>query len=405
MELIELHILQSFPVTCLNRDDVGAPKSAFFGGIQRARVSSQSWKRAIRAMARELQPAVFAGTRTRYVIRDLKRRFANAGRSPQEAQELAEATADALGKLDSVEKGTVKTLLYFSPMEMENVVQAVLGAEFAEPLGRALEGASVLQEATVAKDDKAADKARKGREKTRNELVKICEKPAKELRKAVKDAADIAVFGRMVADDHTLTIEGAGLFSHALSTHQAANEVEFFSAVDDTPDVEEQGAGAGHIGTLEFNSACYYRYVGLNLDLLRDGDHLTHLSEKEFRTVLDTFLRSALLAVPGARKNSMFGFNPPAFVLGLRRRGHPLSLVNAFEEPIKARGEGYIKPSIERLESHLRALREAYALPADVEERIPPKPKPPAGAEGKAPKADIDALVEALLGPSGRAEV
>jgi len=405
MELIELHILQSFPVTCLNRDDVGAPKSAFFGGVQRARVSSQSWKRAIRAMARELQPAVFAGTRTRYVIRDLKRRFANAGRSPQEAQELAEATADALGKLDSVEKGTVKTLLYFSPMEMENVVQAVLGAEFAEPLGRALEGASVLQEATVAKDDKAADKARKGREKARNELVKICEKPAKELRKAVKDAADIAVFGRMVADDHTLTIEGAGLFSHALSTHQAANEVEFFSAVDDTPDVEEQGAGAGHIGTLEFNSACYYRYVGLNLDLLRDGDHLTHLSEKEFRTVLDTVLRSALLAVPGARKNSMFGFNPPASVLGLRRRGHPLSLVNAFEEPIKARGEGYIKPSIERLESHLRALREAYALPADVEERIPPKPKPPAGAEGKAPKADIDALVEALLGPSGRAEV
>lgn len=391
MELIELHILQSFPVSCLNRDDVGAPKSAFFGGVQRARVSSQSWKRAIRSMARELQPDVFAGTRTRYVIRDLKARFAEAGRSEQEAQELAEATADALGKPDSIEKGNVKTLLYFSPMEMENVVRAVLAAGFAEPLGRALEGASVLQEATVTNDDKAADKARKGREKARNELVKICEKPAKELRKAVKDAADIAVFGRMVADDHTLTIEGAGLFSHALSTHHAANEVEFFSAVDDTPDVEEQGAGAGHIGTLEFNSACYYRYVGLNLDLLRDGGHLAHFSDAEFRTVLDTCLRSALLAVPGARKNSMFGFNPPAFVLGLHRRGHPLSLVNAFERPIKPGGDGFIEPSKKALLAHLGELRTLYTLKVDVEEAIPP--------------SNIDTLVAALVKPLTFTEV
>ena len=50
MKMIEMHILQSFPVTCLNRDDVGAPKSAYFGGVSRARVSSQSWKRAIRQL-------------------------------------------------------------------------------------------------------------------------------------------------------------------------------------------------------------------------------------------------------------------------------------------------------------------------------------------------------------------
>ncbi|MCM6326640.1 type I-E CRISPR-associated protein Cas7/Cse4/CasC [Klebsiella pneumoniae] len=45
---IEFHILQSFPVTCLNRDDVGAPKSAIVGGVSRARVSSQCWKRQVR---------------------------------------------------------------------------------------------------------------------------------------------------------------------------------------------------------------------------------------------------------------------------------------------------------------------------------------------------------------------
>ena len=33
MRLIELHILQSFPVSCLNRAEVGSPKTAIFGAI------------------------------------------------------------------------------------------------------------------------------------------------------------------------------------------------------------------------------------------------------------------------------------------------------------------------------------------------------------------------------------
>lgn len=390
MELIELHILQSFPVTCLNRDDVGAPKSAFFGGVLRARVSSQSWKRPIRAMARDLQPDLFAGTRTRYVVRDLKTRFAEAGRSEPEAKALAEAAADAMGKLDSVKKGNVKTLLYFSPMEMRNVVNAVLEADFSGPLARCLESAALLEKAGTSKDEKLEEKAGKANQKAREDLLKVCEKPSKELKKAVKDAADIALFGRMVADDRTLTVEGATFFSHALSTHQAANEVEFFSAVDDQPNVAEEGAGAGHIGTLEFNSACYYRYVGVNLDLLKDDEHLAHLSESERGSVLATFVRSAFLAVPGARKNSMFGFNPPAYGLGLRRRGQPLSLINAFEKPIKPRGDGYIEPSKKALLEHLTQLRAVYGLEADIEESMPPQ--------------SIDGLIKTLVEARPQAE-
>ncbi len=384
MELIELHILQSFPVTCLNRDDVGAPKSAFFGGVQRARVSSQSWKRAIRAMARESQPGVFAGTRTRYVITDLKQRFLRAGQAEPEAKALAAATADALGKLDSVERGNVKTLLYFSPMEMDNVVCAVLASGIALPLAKSLQAATELEGARDAEDKKTSEKSKKTFEDAQGEIAKLCKRAAKKLGASVKDAADIALFGRMVADDHTLSVEGAGLFSHALSTHQATNEVEFFSAVDDTPNVEEEGAGAGHIGTLEFNSACYYRYVGVNLDLLRDADHLGEFGEDQLRGVLETFVRSSLLAVPGARKNSMFGFNPPAYALGLRRRGQPLSLVNAFERPVRPKGEGYCKPSIEALEHHLSELRGAYGLSPDIEVRVP--------------ATTIDEFIERLVG-------
>ena len=91
MDLIELHILQSFPVSCLNRDDVGAPKSAVFGGASRARVSSQCWKRAIRTLARDLQPDSFAGVRTRYVVGLFKQRYENKGFSDQEALVRLEA--------------------------------------------------------------------------------------------------------------------------------------------------------------------------------------------------------------------------------------------------------------------------------------------------------------------------
>jgi CRISPR system Cascade subunit CasC len=107
--------------------------------------------------------------------------------------------------------------------------------------------------------------------------------------------------------------------------------------------------------------------------MLEDNEHLAHLNESERGSVLATFVRSVLLAVPGARKNSMFGFNPPAFVLGLRRRGHPLSLVNAFEKPIRPRGDGYIEPSKEALLEHLSQLRAVYGLKADVEEKMPPQ--------------------------------
>ena len=86
------------------------------------------------------------------------------------------------------------------------------------------------------------------------------------MAKSLKDAADISIFGRMVANDHSLTVEAASMFSHALSTHKVDNEIDFFSAVDDLQTKDESGAGI--TSTLEFNSATYYRFAALNLDML-----------------------------------------------------------------------------------------------------------------------------------------
>jgi len=349
MNLIELHMLQSFPVSCLNRDDVGAPKSAVFGGCQRARVSSQCWKRAIRELAQEQGDDLFKGQRTRFVVRALESELASRGLDETAARELALAIAEALGKVDDPEKGNVKTLLYFSPMELAAVVDATLEQDYMKVLK------------TVVDDD-AEEKAR---EKARKSLGKVAKVAAKALAAHAKDAADIAIFGRMVADDHTLMIEGAGLFSHALSTHAADNEIDFFSAVDDMKDV------AGHIGTVEFNSACYYRYVGLNLGLL--GENLgNEFSEEERKQVITTFLRAAVMAVPTARKNSMFGFNPPRHVLALKRSGQPLSLVNAFETPVRSNG-GYVKSSTQAMGEHWAGLKDLYNLTVDVEATLPPE--------------------------------
>ena len=270
MKLIELHILQSFPVSCLNRDDVGAPKTAVFGGANRARISSQCLKRAIREQAQELSPKLFAGNRSRLIITPLADALKKHDVADPRATEVAKQIGDYLAKTDEAaeKKGElkVKTLMFLSPAEVDAIAKSL--AEI------------------VKKDPKAKD--------LEKAVAKACKSAG------LKDAGDIAVFGRMVASDHSLTLEGAGMFSHALSTHRAENDIDFFSAVDDLQKAGE--AGAGMTGTLEFTSASYYRYVGLNLDLLADTNHLGALSEEERRSVVETFLRAAILAVPGGAR-------------------------------------------------------------------------------------------------------
>jgi CRISPR system Cascade subunit CasC len=338
MKLVELHILQSFPVTCLNRDDVGAPKSANFGGVPRARVSSQSWKRAIRELAAENQPTLFAGKRGHFMAGELKTKLLKTGVGEADAEKMSADIATYMGEHDKKFKEGHKTAvaLYMSPLELEGIAEAA---------------------SKNFRDNGKVDPKKGSLKKAIQEA-------------APKDLADIAIFGRFVANDRSLTLEGAGLFSHALSTHRVNNDIDFFSAVDDLKPQED--AGAGHIGTLEFNTACYYRYIGLNLDLLRDKDHLRHFTDEELRQVLDTFIKSSVMAVPVARRNSMLGHNPPAFVLGLVRTGQPISLINAFENPIRPM-EGYLTPSIEALKSHYGSLKRTYGLEA-CEVEIPAVP-------------------------------
>ncbi len=342
-QLIELHILQSFPVTCLNRDDLGAPKSARFGGVERARVSSQCWKRAVRELFHESEKGFSETVRTKYLLSLFTRiiKSEDALKTEEEAESIAKkilsvANGDKklFGKLDT-KKNVVDTLFYISEQTATSIVRHVLEK--------------------LKEDSKYTPKF-----KEMSDLLK----------EQVSDAADIALFGRMVAADATNTVEGAALFSHALSTHAVRSELDFFSAVDDEKKNADD-AGAGQIGQIEYSSACYYRYIGINLDLLdpaKDKNNCNLFDPDQRRVILETFIKAAVLAIPQARKNSMAGPMLPSYVLAVKRSGQPLSLANAFEKPIEAkRGSGFIEPSIAALKKEWADLKAAFGIDGGIE--------------------------------------
>lgn len=326
MKLIELHILQSFPVTCLNRDDVGSPKTANFGGTQRARISSQSLKRAARLHASAKSPGHFAGIRSRFLLEPFTEALSKAGLPEKDLEAKANEICKVFSKVDAKKTDQVKTAVYLSPAEIQQIAAAVADGEATK---------------------KAIKKA--------NRL----------------DAADISLFGRMIANDATLNVEGAAMFSHALSTHTAVNAVDFFATVDDRKG-ESEDAGAAMIDTLEYNSASYYRYVGINLDLLFDDKHLGAVADQPARkAILSNFIEAVLTSVPGARKNSMNGATLPIEVLGIRKdKGQPLQLINAFEAPINAKGKGYAAASTEAMLKHHDDLKKLWGIEEKCESRL-----------------------------------
>ena len=153
---------------------------------------------------------------------------------------------------------------------------------------------------------------------------------------------DIAFFGRMVAQAASLNIEAAASFSHAISTHKVSNEVEFFTALDDIA----TESGSAHMGSLEFNSATYYRYVSLDL-----GQLCQTLAGQSLPEAVENFTKALFLAVPTARQATQSGASPWEFAKVLVRKGQRLQV--PFETAIKSKDGGFLQPSIEAMTSYL----------------------------------------------------
>ncbi len=331
---LEFHILQSFPVTCLNRDDVGAPKSAIVGGVQRARVSSQCWKRAVRLALRDL--GVRCGIRTKNLERLLQAACEEKGATPEQAAACAAPIASALAK---------DTLLFISNTEIGKL------ADYAKENNFTLQTESKAKKGKK-KDDALSDDANvAGGSLPKAEVTRI----AKILSYRDADGLDIALFGRMVAMDASVNVNAAAAFSHAISTHKSSNEVEFFTALDDY-DPEKDDAGSAHMGTLEYNSATYYRYISLDL-----GQLWENLGGEDIEKSVGAFINALYKAVPSARQNTQSGACLWDWARVLLRKGPRMQV--SFDEPVRAKG-GWLAPSIEALKSaldeHKRACGSLY---------------------------------------------
>jgi len=296
---IEYHILQSFPVTCLNRDDVGAPKSAIVGGVPRARVSSQCWKRQVRLAMQDF--GIKLGIRTKKAEEMFTKACLQAGASEEQADKCGAKIASQL---------TDDTLLFVSDTEAEAFAAYAKEKAFD--------------------DSKIKDK----------ELAKV----AKKALNPALDALDIALFGRMVAKAADMNVEAAASFSHAISTHKVSNEVEFFTALDDMPGEDARSA---HMGSLEFNSATYYRYISLDL-----GQLAQTMGEEDLTKAVEAFSKALFVAVPDARQTTQSGASYWDFARILVRKGQRLQV--PFETPVKkASGGGFLQESIDKLKSEL----------------------------------------------------
>lgn len=343
---VELHILQNFAPSCLNRDDTNSPKECEFGGYRRARISSQCIKRSIRNYFREkmLLPEENLGKRTKRLKEQLTDRLIQGGKDPAEADRVVETAIRGWGLGLKDEK--TQYLLFLGE------------GEIASLAGACEENWSTLLEISMKERDLPADEELEGRKKKKAAKTFMPETFRRQMEKVLDGgkAADLALFGRMIADFPEKNIDAACQVAHAISAHKVSMEFDSYTALDDLK--PEDVAGAEMMGVVEFNSACFYRYANIDVDQLKGN-----LREDEdlAKKAVEAFLRASVGAIPTGKQTSMAAQNPPSLVFGVVRRFGLWSLANAFLDPIRPdRNGGLMKKSIAALEEYWSKLVKAY---------------------------------------------
>lgn len=333
---VEIHLIQNFAPSNLNRDDTGSPKDALFGGQRRARVSSQCFKRAIRLTAREHQLIApeHRGIRTKKLQDLLLKRLEQ--RDPQEAKGKIESALAAAG-LKLKDDGKTEYLLFLGEAEITGFA-ALIDRHWDE-----------LPAAPAAGE-------KKGKKESKANIPADVVKQAKALLNGGK-AVDVALFGRMLADLPEVNQDAACQVAHAISTHRVEREFDYFTAVDDESGPEETGAGM--IGQVEFNSATLYRYAVIDTQKL-----LSNLQQDQELTLsaLEAFVQATVRAIPTGKQNSFAAHNLPSFVGICLRHGNPMSLANAFEKPVLPRhDQALTEQSVAAMAKHETQLASLYA--------------------------------------------
>lgn len=355
---VELHLLQSFPPSCVNRDGNNSPKNCMFGDARRARISSQCLKRAIRQAESFADTVGEAIAERSKQMRDKKLipYLRKQGLSEEDAAKAADNFRRELAK-DDKKSNLTSVGLYFGDEELFSLLDAFRGG-----------------------DKKWKEKKQK--------------------------SADVCLFGRMLAEAADLNVDAAAQVAHAISTHKLSQEMDYWTAADTLKArTEGEDAGAGMLGTAEFNASLFYRYACLNLDQLGrnlgekgDKGEWPNGSKLTAKTIQAFFLAS-YDAIPTGKLNGHAHFSPPVFALAVvRKKGMPLNLCNAFLDPVSARnGKRLGVASASALLDHLKRMRAMAPVDEATYFMAHALPEAPEPTDGVAPADGYRSLVKKVM--------
>ena len=329
-QFIQLHVLTSYPPSCLNRDDLGRPKTAVMGGRQRLRISSQSLKRAWRT-SDLFQEALggHIGTRTKDMGKRIYEHLKEKGVLEAKAKEWAKEIASQFGKPKSESRENplqdleIEQLAHFSPEELAAI-------------------------------DKLVEKLAKGSKGLGDDDLKLLKKE--------HSGVDIAMFGRFLADEPKYTVEAAVQVGHAITVHEVAVEDDYFTAVDDL-NVDKEIQGAGHIGETEFGAGVFYTYICINLDLL-----IENLSGNGQLTqsAMESLVKAATMVGPTGKQSSFASRAYASYILAEKGTQQPRSLSIAFLKPVSGRDGDMLSEAIDALEGMWKKLDTVYGSCSDA---------------------------------------
>jgi CRISPR system Cascade subunit CasC len=327
---LELHLIQSFPPANLNRDENGMPKSTVFGGRPRARISSQCQKRAVRKFYQDytdLEPAQFADRSRNWLPKLQELLIAQEIENEQAAIAARLALEEGL-KLKFNDEGKATTIVFLGQTELAAISNILV--KNWHTISPGLTG-----------DNQELPK----------EITKAIQKALVETGKP----GDVALFGRMMASLPTVNVDAAVQMAHAISVNTLQQEFDFFTAVDDLGGNDE--TGADHMGETGYNSSTYYRFATLDTNQLAQNLGVTDHLDAVVKAFTDAFVQ----AIPSGHQNGFAAHTRPAAVMAVVRQGQPVSLVDAFEDPIAPKGgRSLLENAVKALDTHWADLTKMY---------------------------------------------
>lgn len=317
---LNVHIVHTLPFSNVNRDDTGSPKSSPYGGVQRARISSQALKRAQR-VAFEADSAADMTLRSKFIpvrVASRAKELLEADGvtlSEKEADALAKKIASEVASLTASKEDAKGTLIWLAESECEALAHKVVKKHMS---GDSMELTGEVFSSTAA--------------------------------------LSIAAFGRFFAAQGDKTTEAAVQVAHAFATHAQTNELDYFTAVDDLRAMVEGDSGAGHLDVAEFTSGTFYRYF--NIDRRQLLSNWSAADDPDAKSRLSALLREMIVTVPSGKENSTAPHTPPTFVL-LEVSRRPFSYAGAFEQAVVS-SDGFEAASIERLKEYSGRTQSMY---------------------------------------------